>query len=202
MVAIARAHSPYYHQLYHDLPDRVTDPTLLPVTSKKTLMARFDDWVTDPDVTLDQARAFADDPRLIGHRFAGKYLLTTTSGTTGNRGLFLIDDRSLAVTGALALRTLTAWLTAGDLARIVRRGGRIAMVNATGGHFSTAVANAHLTSTARRRRRIRVFPIATPLPQLVAGLNEFQRPSSPPTRAGPRCWPTNSAPAACTSTRP
>ncbi|MBW0105512.1 hypothetical protein [Pseudonocardia sp. KRD291] len=44
-VAYARARSPYYRQLYRGLPGRVEDPTLLPVTGKDELMARFDDWV-------------------------------------------------------------------------------------------------------------------------------------------------------------
>ena len=36
MVAYARAHSPYYRELYRDLPEQVDDPALLPVTNKKT----------------------------------------------------------------------------------------------------------------------------------------------------------------------
>lgn len=34
-------------------------------------MARFDDWATDRDVTLEKARAFASHPDLIGERFLG-----------------------------------------------------------------------------------------------------------------------------------
>ena len=56
-ISFARAHSPHYRELYQRLPERVEDPTLLPVTTKKELMARFDDWVTDRDVTLDKVRA-------------------------------------------------------------------------------------------------------------------------------------------------
>ncbi|TDC71420.1 phenylacetate--CoA ligase family protein [Streptomyces hainanensis] len=173
MVDYARTHSPYHRRLYRDLPERVADSALLPVTSKRALMAHFDDWVTDGQVTLKRARAHVDDPGLIGHRFREKYLLATTSGTTGRRGLFLVDDRSLAVAGALSLRMLASWLTVGDVAGIVRRGGRLAMVNATGGHFMTAATAARLTASARHRR-VRVFPVSAPLPQLVAGLNEYQ----------------------------
>lgn len=61
MVAFARTHSPYYRELYQGVPDRITDPTLLPVTSKKALMSRFNDWVTDRAVTIEQVRAF-DEP--------------------------------------------------------------------------------------------------------------------------------------------
>ncbi|MDO8681418.1 MAG: phenylacetate--CoA ligase family protein, partial [Acidobacteriota bacterium] len=79
MVAYARAHSPYYRVLYKDLPDRVEDPTLLPVTNKKQLMARFDDWVTDREVTIEKVRAFIGKPNLIGERFLDTYTPLTTS---------------------------------------------------------------------------------------------------------------------------
>lgn len=86
MVTYARANSPYYRDLYKDLPDRVSDASLLPATEKKTLMARFDDWVTDPEATLQKARAFAADPARIGDQFLDRYILATTSGTTGTTG--------------------------------------------------------------------------------------------------------------------
>lgn len=35
-----------YRELHWNLPDRVEDPQLLPVTGKAALMARFDDRVT------------------------------------------------------------------------------------------------------------------------------------------------------------
>lgn len=108
MVADARVRSPYYRQLYHGLPERITTPTLLPVTSKKELMPSFDNWVTDPAVTITNARAFVDDPALVGEKFLGRYTATTTSGTTGTRGIFLMDQRSLAVTKALTGRMLGA----------------------------------------------------------------------------------------------
>src|SRR5450759_1474622 len=80
MVAYARAHSPYYRVLYKDLPDQVEDPTLLPVTDKKQLMAHFDDWVTDREVTIEKVRAFIGKPNLIGERFLDTYTPLTTSG--------------------------------------------------------------------------------------------------------------------------
>ena len=88
MVAYARANSPYYRELYRDLPETVDDPAVLSVTSKKELMARFDDWTTDRQVTIDKVRALVDDPDRIGERFLGKYTVITTSGTTGLRGSF------------------------------------------------------------------------------------------------------------------
>jgi phenylacetate-coenzyme A ligase PaaK-like adenylate-forming protein len=93
MVAFARMHSPYYRELYQDLPDNIEDPGMLPITNKKALLARFDDWCTDQDVTLEQVQAFVNNPDLIGEPYLGKYLVATTSGTTGTRGIFLVDER-------------------------------------------------------------------------------------------------------------
>ena len=174
LVAFARANSPYYRELYRDLPDQVADPTLLPVTSKKQLMARFDDWVTDRAVTMAQVQPFVDNPNLIGERFLNKYTVATTSGTTGTRGIFLLDDRSLAVTNALALRMLGAWLDAGDIVKILLGRGRMAMVMATGGHFASTVAAARLRKSPLRRRLIRTFSAQTPLPELVDRLNRVR----------------------------
>lgn len=174
IVAFARERSPYYRELYAAVPPNVTEGAMLPVTSKKQLMARFDDWCTDRDVTLQKVRELTDDPARIGERFLGKYTVATTSGTTGTPGIFVLDDRTMRVTNAIALRLLGSWLTVGDVLRIVARRGRMAIVMASGGHFATAVAAARMRRSRRGRKRIGVFPADTPLPELVTQLNEFR----------------------------
>lgn len=77
--------------MYRGLPGDVNDPAALPVVDKRRLMAAFDDWVTDPAITLERARAFADDPAMIGRPFAGRYTLTPAptpppSGTRSRPG--------------------------------------------------------------------------------------------------------------------
>jgi phenylacetate-CoA ligase len=173
LVAYARARSPYYEERYRDLPARVEDVRLLPVTNKKQLMARFDDWTTDRDVTLERARTFAADPDLVGKPFVGKYTLVTTSGTTGTPGIFLLDERTHAVTNAIALVTVSR-LRFHDWRRLLAKRGRMAMVMATGGHFASAVGAALLRRTERGRRRVGVFPATTPMSQLVEQLNAFE----------------------------
>lgn len=172
MVSFARGHSPYYRELYRDLPEKVDSTAVLPVTDKTKLMARFDDWVTDRQLKIDAIRRFVDDPSLIGELFLGKYTVATTSGTTGVQGTFLIDDPSFAVTKAMGVRMLSTWLGLGDIVRIILRGGRMAMVNATGGHFASAVAARRLTRNGSQR--VAVFPVRMPLPEMVAGLNDFR----------------------------
>ena len=86
LVAFAREHSAYYRDLYQGLPERIEDIAALPVTDKPRLMAHFDEVVTDPAVTRAAVEEFVAGPARIGERFAGKYLVATTAGTTGTRG--------------------------------------------------------------------------------------------------------------------
>jgi phenylacetate-CoA ligase len=173
MVAYARAHSPYYRELYRDLPEQVDDPALLPVTNKKMLMARFDDWATDRQVTLERVEAFVADPSLVGERFQGGYLVVTTSGTSGLRGLFVLDERSLAVGTAVGLRA-SGGLAARDVIRTLARAGRTAIVTAPGGHFSTVATPARFRlDRPWLGRMMRVFSINQPMAELVDELNRY-----------------------------
>lgn len=172
IVAFARAQSPYYREIYRDLPEKLEDPKLLPVTDKKKLMARFDEWVTDRHVTMANVLAFLENPELVGESFAGTYTALTTSGTTGTRGVFLLDDRAMAVTNALFVRLLGAWLGMGDVIRIFAGGGRVAMIMAAGSHFASAVAAARLRK--RLKQKLAALPVDMPLPEMVERLNRFQ----------------------------
>lgn len=172
MVAHARANSPYYRELYRHLPDRIETAEQLPVTDKKMLMEHFDEWCTDRAVTLEAAEAFVDDPKRIGEWFLDKYTLVTTSGTTGRRGIFVIDDRTMAVVTAMMLRWIGDWLSPGDFLKIIARHGRLALIMATGGHFASAVAAVRLKK--RRGRRVEVLSAHTPMTELVERLNRFQ----------------------------
>ncbi|MFG2888119.1 phenylacetate--CoA ligase family protein [Streptomyces sp. NPDC048248] len=175
MVAHARASSPYYRSLYRGLPERVEDPALLPVTDKKRLMGNFDDWVTDRAITYEKVRAFSDDPDRIGQRFLGKHMVATTSGTSGRRGLFVLDDRYMDVGAALTSRALASVLGPAGLLRAAVQGGRFAQLVATGGHY---VGFAAYSRTLRvggwRSKLLRAFPVHTPMPQLVAELNDYR----------------------------
>ncbi|WP_067535111.1 CoF synthetase [Nocardia crassostreae] len=173
-VAFARAHSPYYREAYRDVPGRVRDSAVLPVTDKKGLMARFDDWATDREVTLAAVQAFVDDPALVGQRFLGRYLVGTTSGASGNRGLFVQDDRELNVQTVIAGRGYAASLRPGDYFRILAKGVRVAQLVATGGHYIGNAGFVRVTADSWWRRKvIRSMSVHRPLPELVAALQEF-----------------------------
>lgn len=72
------------------------------------------------------------------------------------------------------LRWIRDLLDIGDIVKIAVRGGRVAIVMASGGHFASAVAAARMRASRRGRKRIGVFPVQTPLPELVAALDSFR----------------------------
>lgn len=172
---MARVHSPYYREFYDGLPERVEDPSLLPATDKKKLMARFEDWATDGEATMEKVRRFIGDPSLVGERFLGKYLVATTAGTTGTPGIFVLDDRHIR-TGTLAARqALAKWLSLGDLVKVLIRGARIAVLHATGDHFISVATVIRMRRSSGLLARIRRdFSVHTSIPELVAELNRFR----------------------------
>jgi phenylacetate-coenzyme A ligase PaaK-like adenylate-forming protein len=177
LVRYARTASPYFRSLYEGLPSEVTDPLLLPPTGKRDLMEHFDQWVTDPDVTLDALRRdFLADPALVGARYLDRYHVFTTSGTTGEPAVLLHDSYSWTVLQVVSrFRARASLLTWRDALTVLRRGVRSAGVYVTGGHFGAVV----LIESIRRRipwlaKRARAFSALSPLREIVAGLNEFQ----------------------------
>lgn len=153
---------------------------MAPVT-KRELMARFGEWVTDPALKLDELRAFVADPDRAAEPWLDRYVVWESSGTSGCPGIFVQDAQAMAVYDALeAVRHrvpprsggLFSAFSAIDLMGI---GDRTALVAATGGHFASVVS-------FERLRRInpwlgasaRSFSLLQPVDELVAALNDFQ----------------------------
>ncbi|MEO8123543.1 MAG: phenylacetate--CoA ligase family protein, partial [Burkholderiales bacterium] len=139
----ARAQSRFWRER---LPTRIPeaagtiDLAALPVVTKAELMARFDDWVTDAEITRPALRAFMADPARVGEAFLGRYIVWESSGTSGEPGIFVQDAQAMAVHDALeALRRHTL--------RPMRRlfdpfflSERMVFVGATCGHFASIVS--------------------------------------------------------------
>ena len=163
---------------------RSTDLARMPHVTRRELIERFDDWVTDPRLKLDELNDFLRDTSRIAEPWLGDYAVWESSGTSGQPGVFVSDARTLAVYDALEAvrhrvppgggRGLLRAFTAFDM---LGTSDRYALVTATGGHFASLVS-------FERLRRInpwvaassRSFSLLQPVDELVAALNEF-RPS-------------------------
>lgn len=165
-------------RLYQELMPRGTDARTpldqLPVVTRGQLMERFDDWVADPRLKLDELRAFTADSDRIAEPWLGRYMVWESSGTTGQPGIFVQDAQAMAVYDALealrrsAPRPLAHWMDPLHLSE------RHAFVGVTGGHFASHVSlrrlrnlNPWLAATTRS------FSIQEPTADLVRSLNEF-----------------------------
>lgn len=112
----------------------------LPVVHKRDLMRRFEDWVVDPDVHWADLRRFLDDRQQIGRPFLDRYVVWESSGSTGEPGIFLQDQATMAVYDALEyLRRppLRPWQ---HLMNPFGLGECVAFVGATEGHFASTVS--------------------------------------------------------------
>ncbi|MDS0282774.1 phenylacetate--CoA ligase family protein [Haloarcula onubensis] len=175
LLSTVRSESRFYRRLYADLERPLTLDSLPPVT-KPELMAAFDDVVTDPAVDRAGVDAFLADRDAVGERFLGRYPVWTTSGTTGEPGVFLQDDRALVAADAVGDRWMLPAIADVDvLARLVRARGRLAEIAVGGGHFAAASG----VELLRRehpllRDRVRLVDADQPLPDIVAELDAFR----------------------------
>jgi len=97
-----------------------------------------------------------------------------SSGSTGEPGIYVQDDDALETFDALmAVHLDPARFAAVHAWRIAARGGRAALIAATGDHFASIASWRRLT---RNNPWIaaRCFSIMDPLPQLVAELNAYR----------------------------
>ena len=175
LVECARARSPYYRAALSGLPTsgpvRLVD---LPPVTKTEMMRRFDDWVTDPAVTRAGVQEFLHDPARVGETFLGRYLVTTTSGSTGSPAVVLFDARARQVATAIAVVRGVGSVPWGQWRRVLRLGGRQVAIFATGGHFLAETFLQHRFRTRPIRRRFaRLLSVMTPLDELVDELNAF-----------------------------
>jgi phenylacetate-CoA ligase len=174
LVKFARIHSSYYRDAYHGLSDRELSPAELPVMTKRALMARFDDWVTDPEVKLADVEAFLADRKHIGERYLDRYVVWKSSGSTGTPGIYVQDADALATFDALMAVNLEPLRVAAQHSwELLAGGGRAALVAATGEHFAS-IASWQRACQSSPWIAARGFSIMDPLRRLVADLNDYQ----------------------------
>lgn len=161
--AVTDGEYPHFAQLAHMVPVR-----------RGELMARFDDWVTDPGLTLDGLTDFLADTAHIGAVYQNKYLVWESSGTGGSPGVFVQDARCMAVYDALeTLRQPlgTPWQRLVDPMGLTQR---LALVGATQGHFASLVSFERLRAVQPwRAGGVASCSILQPTAALVAELHAF-----------------------------
>ena len=165
--AYATAHSPFYRDLHRGLEGAPLSS--LPVVTKATVLERFDDLVTDPEVHLADVERYVTTASATD-RFRDRYRVAATGGTTGRRGVFLADPHEWTQILASYGR---AYEWAGVAAGLTNR-IRMAVISSRNTSHQSSIVGATIASRFIPTLRLDAIQ---PIEAVVAALNAF-RPNS------------------------
>ena len=172
LVTYAKQNSPYYRAHYQNIGEnfKLSD---LPPTNKVDLMAHFDNWITTKDITLKEVETFMTDLDNIGRKIKGKYLVFTTSGSTGNPLVALCDQSTNNVMAAINM--MRSFARKADFMAFLKGGGKTMGVFATGGFYlGNSSVRARLLSMPWKKRQFGVTSALYPIARIVDDLNAFK----------------------------
>jgi phenylacetate-CoA ligase len=176
LIQFARENSPFYQHHYAGVPADAQELQQLPPVTKPALMVSFDDWATDRAITRETAEAFLADKALVGQPYLERYFLSTTSGSSGLRGIFIQDPRE-----EFPYRMLNMFQSGMFSWRTLRGRIRWVTISAIGDHFGSVSAFTHLQRLRQRSPLFKalfasmtVLAVTMPLPELVQALNQEQ----------------------------
>ena len=177
LIRYACARAPYYANIIRERGLDVNTCKVgdFPLLTKSILMANFNDIVTDRRITKEVIADFLTrsiDPK---ERLFNSITVMHTSGTSGEVGYFVYARSDYGRLRAAAMRNREVYrgLLPGFGRRLRRL--RLAFYGATGGHFAGVTGMASMqTGIQRLFVDARSFEVNTPLPAVVAGLNQFK----------------------------
>jgi putative adenylate-forming enzyme len=172
LVEHAKYNSPYYREHYQNIGENF-NLNDLPPTNKVDLMAHFDDWITTKDITLNEVETFMTDLDNIGRKIKGKYLVFTTSGSTGNPLVALCDQSTNNVMAAINM--IRSFARKADFMAFLKGGGKTMGIFATGGFYlGNSSVRARLLSMPWKKRQFGVTSALYPISRIVDDLNTFK----------------------------
>lgn len=172
IVEHARKNSPYYKKLYRDVPESF-ELTDLPPTDKKTLMENWNDWICDRNLTLAEVEHFMEDTDNIGRKLKKKYLVFTTSGSTGNPLVSVYDKTANNVMGGIS--ACRSYARKEDLKAFMKKGGKSIGVFADEGFYlGNSSIRSRLRSMPWKKKQLAVSSALYPISEIVQQLNQFQ----------------------------
>lgn len=170
LVRHARARSPYYRRIIDERKidvDRCS-PRDFPVLTKSLLMQNFDEISTARGVTKQAIAHFLTRSHDPSELFLGQYRVIHTSGSSGEVGYFVYSRKDWARGSYMGRR--------GPMPQRKRKGKfRLAYYAAIDGHYAGVTMIRSIDSgIGKWFVDVGCFEVNSPLPEVIAGLNEFQ----------------------------
>ena len=171
LVQYAKENSPYFAQKYAGLDESFTLQDL-PVTNKVELMSRFNEWMTDDDITLEKVERFMDNKDNIGRKLDDKYLVNATSGSTGNPAVVLYDETTMNVVSAIAV--LRSFARMEDMKKFLKKGKKTVGLFADDGFYLGCGTVRYNQLRMPWKKDQIIIDVRKPMDEIVARLNDFQ----------------------------
>lgn len=172
LISYAKNNSPYFAELYKSI-EADTPLEMLPVTNKLEMMENFDNWMTDHEITRERVDNFMSDLNNIGKKMDGKYLVYTTSGSTGNPCIVLYDDTTINVSSAIGV--LRSFARKSDMSEFIKRGKRnLALFADNGFYLACGSVKYNLNKMPWKKKVMKVYDVRNKTEDIVTVLNEYQ----------------------------
>lgn len=150
LVGYAKEHSSYLAEKYADID--VDDLQLedLPLSNKTEVMDHFEEWLTVDDVRREQIEAFLEDEANLGKLFRDKYVLSHTSGSSGQSLLLVKSPDEFEL--MFALQASRGHATSLDLKEMITRfaePARLAAITLQPGFYPSGSAFEYMPAGVR-----------------------------------------------------
>lgn len=181
LISYAKSNSPYFAKLYQNV-DENAPLSSLPATDKIEMMTYFDEWLTDRSISKDKVDRFMADLSNVGRKIDGKYLVYSTSGSTGSPCIVLYDDTAINVSSAIGV--LRSFARKQDMKTFMKNGKKtIALFADNGFYLGCGSVKYNLRKMPWKKHKMKTCDVRKPIAEIVELLNDFQ-----PSMIG--CYPT------------
>jgi phenylacetate-coenzyme A ligase PaaK-like adenylate-forming protein len=171
LVKYARSNSSYFEELYKDIGSKF-ELKDLSVVNKVDMMNNFNRYVTDDNINLTKIEEFTSNVDNVGHLINEKYLISKTSGSTGNPAIILYDKNNIDVASAVA--ALRTFARKEDLDAFLKNGKKSAGIFASHGFYLACGMSKYMELKTGDRKSKITIDVNQNMNDIVKELNEFQ----------------------------
>ncbi|MFT3880709.1 MAG: hypothetical protein QM703_13720 [Gemmatales bacterium] len=176
LMNFAANNSPYYRGVFKSIDPGTTVLQDLPILTKQAMMANFDRFHTDSNITSRDASAWMSDMRNYGSLFQDKYIVYHTSGSQGQAAIIIQDHKTFlhlfAMQAARGHAMPKTWRTL--FAKIYRRRSRWSVLLFKDAFIPSCITFKHMPPMLRRLVDYQELHFTDSLPEIIHQLENFQ----------------------------
>jgi phenylacetate-coenzyme A ligase PaaK-like adenylate-forming protein len=170
LVEFVRVHSVYFKKTYECLGSEY-ELCDLPITTKAALMENYEEWITDPNITLSELRAYLADTKNVSENYLGRYTALTTSGTTGFPMPMVRDSYRNIIHSTLIEQRLFRGINPEDMDPFYTKTACVIFTDGFVSSYSSALRMKE--KLGEHSDNFEIFSLLTPMDQLVEQLNAY-----------------------------